>query len=90
MKQDWYVYILKCKDDTFYTGVTTDIARRLEEHNTSPKGAKYTSTRRPAILVYQETYPTRSLAQKQERLVQGLKRSIKMALVATYKDSSIS
>ena len=48
----WFVYILKCSDNTLYTGITTDIERRIKEHNSSNKGAKYTKTRRPVKLFY--------------------------------------
>jgi putative endonuclease len=48
----WYVYILECKDKTFYTGITTDLERRIKEHNNSLLGAKYTKSRRPVKLVY--------------------------------------
>ena len=48
----WFLYVLRCADDTFYTGTTTDISRRLDEHNTKACGAKYTKTRRPVELVF--------------------------------------
>ena len=48
----YYLYILKCADETLYTGVTTDLKRRMTEHNNSKLGAKYTSSRRPVIIVY--------------------------------------
>ena len=48
----WYTYIVRCADNSLYTGVTTDIDRRLTEHNTSRRGAKYTRSRRPVTLVY--------------------------------------
>ncbi|MBO4396418.1 MAG: GIY-YIG nuclease family protein [Eubacterium sp.] len=51
-----YVYMLKCSDGTFYTGWTTELERRVEEHNTSDKGAKYTRARRPCELVYYEEF----------------------------------
>ena len=62
----YYVYIVKCADDTLYTGIATELERRIEEHNTSDKGAKYTRVRRPVALVYQEEYPDRSAASKRE------------------------
>ena len=64
--EKWYVYIVKCADNTLYTGVTTDIIRRLDEHNYSSLGAKYTKPRRPVVLVYQETHLTRTDATKRE------------------------
>lgn len=62
----YYVYILKCADNTFYTGITTELDRRLEEHNHSDKGAKYTRVRRPVALIYSEKYEDRSSASKRE------------------------
>ena len=66
MESSYYVYMVECSDGTYYTGITTDIKRRIEEHNTSEKGAKYTRTRRPVKLVYSEEYPDRSSASKRE------------------------
>jgi len=62
----YYVYMLECADGTLYTGITTDLERRLEEHNSSDKGAKYTRVRRPVKLVYSEQHPDRSSASKRE------------------------
>ena len=53
----YFVYIVKCADNTFYTGITTELERRIEEHNGSDKGAKYTRVRRPVSLVYSEEHP---------------------------------
>ena len=64
--EQWYVYILKCADSTLYTGVTTDIERRLKEHNHEKNGAKYTRARRPVSLVYKENYQNRVEATKRE------------------------
>ncbi len=58
--------MLECVDGTLYTGIATDLERRLEEHNSSPRGAKYTRARRPVKLVYTETYKDRSSASKRE------------------------
>lgn len=68
----WQVYILKCADDTFYTGITTDVERRLQEHNHSPLGAKYTSGRRPVKLVYNKKFKSRSAAAKEEWRIKQL------------------
>jgi putative endonuclease len=62
----YYLYILECADGTLYTGIATDLERRLEEHNSSCRGAKYTRTRRPVKLVYSERYSDRSSASKRE------------------------
>ena len=74
-----YVYVVECKDGTFYTGYTTDIKRRLGEHN-SGDGAKYTKGRYPVTLKYQESYESRSLAQKREYQIKQLPRSKKEEL----------
>ena len=71
----WYLYVVRCSDDTLYTGVTTDLKRRLNEHNTSNRGAKYTKARRPINLVYYELYQSRSNAQKAEHKFKKLTRT---------------
>lgn len=80
MEARWYVYMLSCSDDTLYIGVTTDLARRVVEHNTSPKGARYTRPRRPVSLVYSEEHTTRSEATKRESILKGLSRTEKLLL----------
>jgi putative endonuclease len=77
----YFVYILKCSDDTLYTGITTDIKRRVEEHNNSDKGAKYTKVRRPVTLVYSEELENRSVASKREYEIKQLKRQEKLKLI---------
>ncbi len=70
----WFIYILKCADKTFYTGVTTDIARRIKEHNNSTLGAKYTRGRRPVKLVYVIRKKNKSLALKTEHRIKKMTR----------------
>jgi len=77
----WYVYILQCSDDSLYTGITVDLDRRLDEHNNSKKGAKYTRARRPVQMMYSETYENRSLASKRESAIKKLSRSEKLTLL---------
>lgn len=78
----YYVYMVKCADDTLYTGIATELERRIEEHNTSDKGAKYTRVRRPVELVYSETYPDRSAASKREyEIKRKMTRAEKLALI---------
>jgi putative endonuclease len=77
----WYTYIVKCADNTLYTGVTTDIERRIDEHNTKKTGAKYTRTRQPVILVYSEKHPDRSSASSREYEIKNLPRSKKLKLI---------
>ena len=71
----WYVYMIMCNDGTLYTGITTNVSRRIAEHNTSNKGAKYTRTRRPVKLVWQCTSGDRSSASKEEYRIKKLKKS---------------
>jgi len=75
------VYILQCADDTLYTGIATDLNRRLTEHNSSEKGAKYTRSRRPVRLVYSETFPDRSSASRREYEIKKLSRAKKLQLI---------
>ncbi|MCK8826709.1 GIY-YIG nuclease family protein [Natroniella acetigena] len=75
-----YVYIVQCSDDTLYTGYTTDVNRRIKEHNQG-KGAKYTRGRGPVKLCYTEDYTTRSQAQKREYIIKQLTRQQKLKLI---------
>lgn len=77
----YFVYILKCSDNTLYTGIAKDVMRRIEEHNTSQKGAKYTKVRRPVELVYQEALQDRSSACKREYEIKQLSRDKKLDLI---------
>jgi len=77
----WYFYVVKCCDNTLYAGVTTDVTRRVREHNTSVRGAKYTRTRRPVELVYHETYENRSIAQIVESRFKKLTRKQKEKVI---------
>ena len=78
----YHLYILRCADETLYTGITTDLERRLAEHNGDlPRGAKYTQARRPVTLVYQRRFRTRSIAQREEARVKRLSRSEKISLI---------
>ena len=79
----YFVYILECSDQTLYTGITTDVDKRLEEHNTSDKGAKYTKARRPVRLLYCEDAPDRSSASKREYAIKKLTRSEKLKLIGS-------
>lgn len=79
-----YVYILRCADDTLYTGWTTDLDRRMTAHNTG-KGAKYTKYRRPVELVYYERLETKSEALRRECAIKKLSRCEKTALIQQGK-----
>ena len=76
----YYVYILRCGDDTLYTGSTDNIERRLAVHQ-SGKGAKYTRSRGPLTLVYQEELPDKSAALKREAAIKKLTRPQKLDLI---------
>jgi putative endonuclease len=79
----WCVYLLRCADGTLYTGITTDVARRVAEHNgDGASGARYTRSRRPVELVYVETAANRSAAARREAEIKRLDRSGKLALCA--------
>ena len=75
-----YTYIVKCRDGSLYTGWTTDVERRIKEHNEG-RGAKYTNSRRPVELVYYETFFTRQEAMRREWEVKQMSRKEKLKLV---------
>ena len=77
----WYVYIVECADGSLYTGISTDIERRLLEHNFSFKAAKYTRSRRPVRLVWSKEVSNRSEASKEEYRIKKLSRKKKLVLV---------
>jgi putative endonuclease len=77
----WYVYIVECADGTYYTGITTDVDRRINEHNYSFKSAKYTRSRRPVKLVYVEGSKNRSTASRRENQIKKLNRNKKTMLI---------
>jgi putative endonuclease len=78
----WIVYILECSDKSLYTGITNDLERRLEEHNTG-KGAKYTKHRNPLKVRYTECQDTKGAALTREAAIKSLARSEKLTLIAT-------
>ncbi len=80
----WWVYMLRCADGSLYTGITTDAARRVAEHNgDGDSGARYTRGRRPVQLVYLEAAPTRADAARREAAIKRLNRARKLALCAS-------
>lgn len=83
--EKWFVYILKCRDNTLYTGITTDLSRRLSEHNESALGAKYTKARRPVILIHNEVFQNRAEASKREVEIKKMSRSEKITLYSLAK-----
>ena len=83
--QIWCVYIVQCADGTLYTGITTDSARRLQEHNSgTPHGARYTHTRRPVMLAYTEAALDRAAASRREWAIKQLDAASKRALCARW------
>ncbi len=78
----FYVYILKCRDDTLYTGFTVDLKSRIQTHNKG-LGAKYTRGRTPVKLVYYEEYSTKSEALKREYAIKKLSRKDKLKMIKT-------
>ncbi|MEE9335242.1 MAG: GIY-YIG nuclease family protein [Granulosicoccaceae bacterium] len=79
----WTVYILRCADGSLYTGITTNIDRRIQEHNEGNRGAAYTRGRRPVQLVYQFSAADRADASKHEHSVKKLSRSAKEQLIGS-------
>jgi len=77
----YYVYIVRCKDGTLYTGYTNNLEKRIHDHNFSKTGAKYTRARRPVKLVYSENYRTLSQALKHEIVIKKLSRTRKLLLI---------
>ncbi|NPV75038.1 MAG: GIY-YIG nuclease family protein [Anaerolineae bacterium] len=78
-----YCYILECADGTYYTGWSTDPARREKQHNQG-RGARYTRTRRPVRLVYVELQPDRANAMRRERALKAMRREQKQKLIVQH------
>jgi len=81
----YYVYLVKCSDDSYYCGYTTNLKKRVDDHNNSKAGAKYTKSRRPVKLVYFEQVKNTSEALKREDEIKKLSRKDKVKLVAIQK-----
>lgn len=86
----WMVYMLRCADGSLYTGITTDIQRRLAEHNgdEAAPGARYTRARRPVTLAYVEAADSRSAAARREAAIKRLDRTHKLALCASWASAN--
>lgn len=80
----WWVYLLRCNDNSLYAGVTTDVHRRIDEHNNSKLGAKYTRAKRPISLAYLEEADNKSTACKREYQIRQLTKLKKEQLVSKY------
>lgn len=85
--QSFYMYVLRCADDTLYTGFTTDVERRVETHNAG-KGAKYTASRRPVVLIAYATFATKREAMSAEARFKHLSRAEKLAIIASITDDA--
>ena len=79
---NWYVYMVRCNDGTLYTGITNDLEKRVDAHNSGKDGAKYTKFRRPVELVYSQQVESKSDAAKLEYHFKRLPRSKKKKLIA--------
>ncbi len=77
----YYLYIAQCADKSLYTGITTDLKRRMNEHNASVLGAKYTRARKPVRLVYKQRFPDRSGSSQEEARIKSLSRLEKIKLI---------
>lgn len=89
MQNGWYAYFLRCADNSLYAGITTDLSRRLTEHNQCNKlGAKYTRVRRPVTLVFSECFPDRKTASQREYQLKKLSKVKKELLVSTFKTNT--
>lgn len=80
----YFIYIVKCADRTLYTGITVGLLRRIKEHNSTGRGAKYTRSRRPVELVYSKKFRNRSLASKAEYKIKKLSRQEKLEIIRFY------
>ena len=78
---DWFVYIVEAENGHFYTGITTDLARRLTEHQTKQGGARFFHTSAAKQIIYQEPHPDRSSASKREAAIKKLSRKAKITLI---------
>ncbi len=84
---DWFVYMMRCADNSLYTGITTDVERRLKEHNGENSVTRYTRARQPVELAYQENAASRSEALKREAQLKKLKKDEKEVLLNLIKPS---
>ncbi len=82
LERPWFVYLLRCADDSLYTGITNDLVRRCRQHNTG-RASRYTRGRRPVRLVYQEAHATRGQALRREAAIKALSRRQKEQLIRT-------
>ena len=84
LAERWFVYIVRCADDSLYTGIAKDVDRRLEQHNAAT-ASRYTRSRLPVTLEYQEEQPSQSIALKRELAIKAMSRQKKEALIQSVK-----
>ena len=84
----WTVYIIRTENGKLYTGITTDLKRRFEEHLYGPKGARFFSFSTPEIILFQECHPCRSTASKREYEIKKMHREQKLKLISNYESKS--
>ena len=77
----WFVYMIRASDERLYTGITTDVERRFNEHCGSVKGARFFRGRQPLEVVYTENHPDRSSALRREAVIKSLSRELKLELI---------
>ena len=82
--ETWFVYMVRCSDGTLYTGITKDVSRRCQQHNAGT-ASRYTRSRRPVRLVYQEHRPSQSSALKREAAIKAMTRREKLAMIRARK-----
>ena len=82
--QQYFTYILRCADDTLYTGFTNDLEKRIQTHNAG-KWAKYTRGRLPVVLVYSENFTTESEARKREYAIKQMKKTEKLRIIQSLQ-----
>ena len=88
LQKNWSVYIIEADDHSLYTGITTDVERRFQEHLEGKKGARYFNGRKPSKLVYQEPGHDRSSASQREYEIKQMSRDSKIQLISGQLDSS--
>ncbi len=84
----WCVYLVRCRDSSLYTGITNDLDRRIQKHN-SGRGSRYTRSRLPVVLVYQEMKNDRSLALKRELAIKRMTRRDKELLIQSHGPTAL-
>ena len=80
-EQAWYVYVIRASDDSLYTGISTDVERRFEEHQSPEKGARYFRGRKPVEIVYRQKLHDRGSALRREAEIKKLSRASKLKLI---------